>query len=168
MTREEILNEIDDTLAFFRSAKVKVGETLTHARNVVAKKGSEEAYNKGLEDAWEFVRKTITAVNPQEAYKLLDFFGVANYRDIYKEYTPQEALAKLEAYEKEHAENIKVGDVVKSKYGECIGVVVKIYGNGCYVLFDDGSAGSQRIDGFEKTGKHIDIQSVLEQIGGAE
>ena len=34
-------------------ARVKTNEALCHARNVVMNsKGNEEAYNKGLEDAW--------------------------------------------------------------------------------------------------------------------
>lgn len=131
-----------------------------------------EAYNKGLEDAWEFVRKTITAVNPQEAYKLLDFFGVANYRDIYKEYTPQEALAKFEAYEKEKAE-IKVGDVVETTdlIDVFNGVVLDFkdsLDDEVVVLNENGCVDVWKIEDCKKTGKHIDIQSVLEQIGGAE
>lgn len=125
----------------------------------------KEAYNKGLGDAWEFVTKTNTSVHPREAFKLLDFFGVANYRDIYVEYTPQEALAKLEAYEK--GKEIKVGDVVEGKEVNVMGVVVKTRIDGMVsILFRDGSVGNHKLTNLEKTGKHIDIQKILEQIAG--
>lgn len=158
MTREEILNEIDDTLAFFRSAKVKVGETLTHARNVVAKKGSEEAYNKGLEDAWELASK----ISHYTSYSLLDRFEAVEAMCVFDEYTYQEALAKLEAYEK--ANEIKVGDVVEYCTDNEKAVVLAIEGRELKTLTESTKCEMWFRENVKKTGKHIDIQSILEQI----
>lgn len=166
MSNEEIVKEIDEATRLMAEARVKTNEALCHARNVVMNsKGNEEAYNKGLEDAWKFVTKTNTSVHPREAFRLLDFFGVANYRDIYVEYTPQEALAKLEAYEKE--QNIKVGDVVETE--DCNGVVIDQYADDrYYILTENGCVEDWCYAEIAKTGKHIDLTDLFKQIGGAE
>lgn len=121
-----------------------------------------KVYSKGLNDVWEFVRKTGTVENREEAMKIIDFFGVENYRDIYRNFTPQEALAKLEAYEKK----IEVGDVVRLKGSDKEYVVTTIDEDRCNEIYcgvsKDGRWFSQC--NVEKTGKHIDIQSVLSQI----
>lgn len=122
-----------------------------------------KALDEGRNEVWEFVRKTNTSVHPQKAVELLDFFGVNNYRDIFIEYTPQEALAKLEAYEKEQNE-IKVGDIVYNDDTMEEGVVTRIDNDEVFMLYDDGSCGNT-YGNLTKTGKHIDIQSVLKQIG---
>ena len=79
--------------------------------------------------------------------------------------TPIEAMAKLEAYEKEQNE-IKVGDVVISDAGHKALVVGFDKGNkdGIFVMRNDGVTGLRVKQSYTKTGKHIDIQSVLEQI----
>lgn len=120
-----------------------------------------EAYNKGLEDIWKLLDKT-ESMSDDEYY---DCFGESVYDGITK-LTPQEALAKLEAYEKEQAE-IKVGDVVKCEILRNEAVVTRLdTRNDGYitVIFEDGSGGVVRKDEYKKTGKHIDIQSLLEQI----
>lgn len=123
----------------------------------------KEAYDKGLNDAWELANK----LNNMVVQDIMDIYGFCLDRDeVFEVMTPQEALSKLEAYEKEQA-LIKIGDVVKHCSVDSVGVVVKMHCNDrCYVLFRDGSGGIHKISEFEKTGKHIDIQKILEQIGG--
>ena len=164
MDREELIKEIDNATSTMRETKKIVNEALNKVRSVAYSANNEEAYSKGLEDAWEFVRKTNTAVHPREAFRLLDFFDVANYRDIYVEYTPQEALAKLEIYEK--SKEINVGDVVESINTGRLGVITRVDKDAKYVMFADGMAGAFAHDDIRKTGKHIDINCVLEQIKG--
>ena len=133
----------------------------------------DEAYNKGLEDAWELAKK----LWHNDAEKNDGIYGIGYFIDIANEYTPQEALAKLEAYEKKEQAKIKVGDVVTDKEHEVEILVTIIYTthfDGIKVNADNecGKFGATYsgmcIRDFEKTGKHIDIQSVLQQIGGAE
>ena len=132
----------------------------------------EESYNKGLNDAWEFIRKTDMAKRPSEAMELLDFFGVKKYRDIFRNYTPQEALAKLKAYEAQS--KIEVGDVIKAKdfVSNVEILVTKIYTEDStfdgFKIMPKSEFGEtyydREIEPFEKTNKHIDITSILKQI----
>ena len=123
----------------------------------------EMAYNKGLQDAWELARKISNL--PQRM--IYDIFQIedAYLLDVFTDNTYQEALAKIEAYDKKQ-EKIKVGDVVEHKDGiksvvmdvleEQIAVFTE---NGCIELWiNQGNV--------KKTGKHIDIESLLKQIGG--
>lgn len=126
----------------------------------------DECYNKGLNDAWELVQR-LCNIPPKEIELI---FCVDNLiwdereiiEVIIKQNTPQEALAKLEAYEKEQNE-IKVGDIVYNDNTMEEGVVTHIDNGEVFMLYDDGSCGNT-YGNLTKTGKHIDIQSVLEQI----
>ena len=122
----------------------------------------ERYYEKGLDDAWK-VAKKIQGLDCKIREKI---YGIYKMLVIFEKFTPQEALAKLEAYEKEQAE-IKVGDVVKD--GKKYFLVTKKYNNTFEGMSDEGYlyCGLSLRD-CEKTGKHIDIQSVLAQIGGAD
>lgn len=130
-----------------------------------------EAYNKGLEDVWKLVNKIheMGYGNVIEVFPEINGLIGCEIVNIVEKYTPQEALAKLEAYEKEQTE-IKVGDVV-----ECINDDTKavVMDNGSQtflwqVFTENGCIELWKECEFVKTGKHIDIQSVLQQIGGAE
>ena len=48
-------------------------------------------------------------------------------------------------------------------------MVTNLYPNNmAYSIFGDGSAGMHELNNFKKTGRHIDIDSFLKQIGGEE
>lgn len=126
---------------------------------------NSEAYIKGMEDAWNLAIKlwlptNYGGVTDSEVRNIFD----CDYYAIAKLYTPQEALAKLEAYEK--SKEIKAGDVVESINTGRIGVITKVEENGKYVIFADGTSGMFAHDDIRKTGRHIDITSVLEQLKG--
>ena len=58
---------------------------------------------------------------------------------------------------------IIVGDIVDAEYGRC--VVTRISNGGVLVLLrDDGVAGLSTLDNVTKTGRHIDIETVLKEI----
>ena len=127
-----------------------------------------EAYNKGLEDgrndAWKLANKIADTLTTSERARIFNYVvGGITVVDILRDFAPQEALAKLEAYEK--ANEIKVGDVV-TVCGEKGIVVGYLCGLEEYEVWMDGYGRPQRIckNEIKKTGKHIDIQSVLEQI----
>lgn len=130
----------------------------------------QEQYNRGLQDAWELMRK-ITTCNYRkgglDSNELLVIFGTANLFHIIKNFTPQEALAKIEAYEKEQ-EQIKVGDVVEVMGNYCIITSIDKDDKEYDVLWSSGVADSVPFDApfsFKKTGKHLDIASILAEIG---
>ncbi len=133
-------------------------------------------YNKGLNDAWELVRK----INNMQFKEFIKVFERTGYdgrevkMNLIDELTPQEALAKLKAYEE--AQKIEVGDVVTNENHEVEILVTEIDDyertfNGIKVTPTDelGNLGGvytvMLMCKFKKTGKHIDIKSILEQIG---
>lgn len=117
-----------------------------------------EGYDKGLADAWELAKKFWYLGN-RECKKI---FGFEFSIDILEHFTPQEALAKLKAYDDS---KIEVGDVVESDSG-VKAVIVETADYHFMVFTQYGMVGTWNTTCCKKTGKHIDIQSILEQIGG--
>lgn len=130
--------------------------------NNAIKEKCDKSYNKGLEDAWKLYNIALTMPR-NELCKILNI-EPCSLAELIESISPQEALAKLETYEKENA--IKVGDVVESINTGRLGVITRVEENGKYVVFADGMSGMFAHDDIRKTGKHIDITSVLEQLKG--
>lgn len=136
----------------------------------------DEAYIKGLNDAWELSKKLWlpTSYGGKNSEEVMKIFG-CDYYAISKLFTPQEALAKLEAYEKQQAE-IKVGDVVIPKAGKYRenekGVVIGLYSKDdllrISVIHKNKSGNIENTyyhkENLVKTGKHIDIQKILDEL----
>ena len=121
-----------------------------------------KALNEGRNEVWGLAKK----LWHNDARTNDDIYGVEYFIDIANKYTPQEALTKLEAYEKEQAE-IKEGDVVKIESTKERYIILAIYGKTIWGYSCQGvESPLQELDGvtITKTGKHIDIQSVLSQI----
>lgn len=134
----------------------------------------ERYYEKGLNDGrnevWELAKKI--AVEPEivgyDGMQLHDIFGFSDMDGVFTSYSPQEALAKLEAYEKEQEkvrQKIMVGDIVTLEDGTK-GVVMDEDGVDNVVIFTENGCIEAWMNKkyITKTGKHIDIQSLLEQI----
>ena len=120
-----------------------------------------KALNEGRNEVWELAKK----LWHNDAKTNDDIYGIEYFIDIANEYTPQEALVKLEAYEK--SKEIKVGDIVKD--GKNYFLVTKRYDNTFEGMSDEGYlyCGLSLRD-CEKTGKHIDLTDIFKQIGGAD
>lgn len=174
MNREEILKEIDEAMSMLKETRRKVNGAFSHARNIVVRNGDDvEGYNKGLEDAWKLGKKIADTLSTSERAKIFGYVvnGIT-VTDILRDFTPQEALDKLEAYERKQAE-IKIGDVVTFDTGGIKFVCTKDNVNNdytkCHLMASDGSVWEEcDKEKLQKTGKHIDISSILEQIGGTE
>lgn len=117
---------------------------------------TDEAYNKGLNDAWKLARKIIlpSLMGGYTADEIKNIFDKNTYILVMSDFTPQEALAKVKPYEEKRNE-IRVGDVVIKK--GCIeSIVTKIDGHIVYRLFRDGSCAScTNKKDLKKTGKHF-------------
>lgn len=121
-------------------------------------------------EAWEIAKK-ILLYPSQGGYNSGELEEIFGRTEHLWELTPQEAKAKIEAWEAE--KEIKVGDVVietsvlGSKY---IGVVTQITGNqnSVCMAYSDGSVGVTIAKRLKKTGRHVDIEGLLKQIGGDE
>ena len=131
----------------------------------------EEAYEQGLNDAWELALK-FSKMDDSEREKIFDCSNDTFFFD--KEWmTPQEALAKLKASEEaqeqarfeEEMKRIKVGSVVI--WSGVKAVVMDEDGVGNVALFTENGCIEDWIDlkNVTNTGKHIDIQQLLDSIG---
>lgn len=122
-----------------------------------------KTYEQGLEDAW----RTINAIYHMTVRERKEVFCEQELCNIFA-MTPQEALAKLEAYEKEQ-EEINVGDVVTifPRSGGQYNAIVVYVKSEKYIdaIYSDGiTTNNVPPKLYKKTGKHIDISSILEQI----
>ena len=131
-------------------------------------KGYEAGKSKGMCDAWACAG-TVWMMIDEVRNKI---FNTSNLGDIFDSYTASEAIVKIKEYEekKKADDEIKVGDEVQS--GIKKGIVIDIESDGnspIKILWDEPlhcnnwtTAGAKSI----KTGRHFDIQSLLNQIRG--
>ena len=183
-----------------------------------AQKEIDEAYQRGLDDAWECTRKLYL----NGACK--DLFG-EYFNTFIKNHTAQEAIEKLKAYEaeqghsdtidesytigykqannnsksntecdgclyddgiKEHSlchicsnayinywtakpqedEEIKVGDEVETKDGKRFAVTTFLDGDIAVGVCADGLGRGVDLKELRKTGRHFDIEKILEEMRG--
>ena len=132
----------------------------------------DTAYQRGLDEAWKAARRiSVIELNGGLAGKeLMKIYGTMDIHKIYDDNTASEAIAKLKAYEeKQKADNkIEVGDEV-NWLGDCF-IVTRIFQprNGkeqCDGIDDDGCVYHDvLIKDLEKTGRHFDIQKILEEM----
>lgn len=118
------------------------------------------------EEAWEIAKKILLypAHGGFNATELEEIFGRTEHL---WELTPQEAKAKIEAWETE--KEIKVGDEVDICGDKGIVTSFGTDGDRIHVLYLDGIVNSYRKDkDIKKTGRHIDINGILKQIGGTD
>ena len=128
-----------------------------------------QAFNQGAEAAWELARK----INDMDIYDTEEIFieaGAFHLGNVLENYTYPEAAAKVAEWEKAK-EEIKRGDIIRNKYNTSskfcvtdIGCDGHLYGVGRYGLIYS----NQDPEYWEKTGRHIDIDGFLKQIGGEQ
>ena len=131
----------------------------------------EQARAEGEQVAWELARKIVRQpING--GYKQSEFeeiFGCGYISDIFEKYTYSEAAAKVEAWEKAK-EEIKVGDEVEKNDLRDVRFIVT-FTNGRLMngVTQSGLVfANEKPKEWHKTGRHIDVDSFLKQIGGAE
>ena len=124
----------------------------------------DEAYQRGLEDAWEAARKLFSSMADSDIEKAFPIEWNNGGFKALMNLQPQEAIAKLKAYEDKHSDRIEVGDEVKHHF-QGYGVVTRIKevnGKTHYnAVWSNGNTGYYRFDDLKKTGKHYDIASIL-------
>lgn len=123
------------------------------------------------EEAWEIAKNLFANYSNAE---LDDIFGKGWSFPKLMELTPHEAKAKIEAWEAE--KEIKVGDVVRVTLGKLdegetdTALITWVHENNWYDLIMKNGLGYIYVNGerIKKTGRHIDIDGILKQIGGDE
>lgn len=121
------------------------------------------------EEAWGIAKK-IFLRPPYGGFNATELEEIFRNTDLW-ELTPQQAKVKIEAWEAE--KEIKVGDVVietSDAGNEYIGVVTQITSaqKSVCIVYSDGSTNITLTKNIKKTGRHIDIEGILNQIGGNE
>lgn len=118
------------------------------------------------EEAWEIAKKILLYPN-QGGYNSGELEEIFGRTEHLWEFTPHEAKAKIEAWEAE--KEIKVGDEVDICGDKGIVTSFGTDGDSIHVLYLDGIVNSYRKDkDIKKTGRRIDINGLLKQIGGNE
>ena len=120
----------------------------------------------GQNEAWELVRK----IFDMETNDIEDIFikeDAWNLGTVLNNYTYQEAAAKVAEWEK--IKEIKVGDILEDRDEGNKVIVTSLKGRVICLLWDDGRIGTTYVELakgiFRNTGRHIDIDSFLKQIG---
>lgn len=126
----------------------------------------DDAYQRGLNEAWECARKLFSSMADSDIEKAFPiewnnggFHALINLQ-------PQEAIAKLKAYEKKQSDKIKVGDEVR--WCRDLIVITRLYMDGgfkwCDGISKDGRAFHVLEESVSKTNRHFDIESILEDM----
>ena len=168
MEKEELKDENERLKAENEKMSVKID-----AYELCGDQHEEEynqAFNQGAEAAWELARK----INDMDIYDTEEIFieaGAFHLGNVLENYTYPEAAAKVTEWEKTK-EEIKVGDIVKIREGNNNDL--------CVLCMSTDKKYYNAVDGYgavynmltkemiTKTGRHIDIDSFLKQIGGEE
>ena len=127
----------------------------------------DTAYQKGLEDAWNIARKITVETDDGgvSISALYEMFGTESMCKIMKNNTVYDATDKLKAYEKKYPDKIKVGDEVTHKSDSISWTAVVTQNvNGILTLMGMTGAIAEGYDEkcFVKTGRHFDIEKILE------
>ena len=130
----------------------------------------DEAYQAGLNDAWEAARRIVvdTDHGGLALGTLSEIFGTQSYSYIMRENTAQEAIDKIKTYDNKRSDRIEVGDIVERYVDgklDSKGIYLQEDGGYWRCLFDTGAVFmtfAYPKGQFKKTGKHYDIASILE------
>lgn len=130
---ENLADEIRKTIESVKDMKIQVGginNYLSTLENLVRNDITDqvdEAYRKGLDDAWEAAKKIV--LNPDEGGTnlpdLFAIFGNSSMQNVFRNYSASQVIAKLEAYEeKQKAEPNKgkwknIVEGIEYAFGTC-------------------------------------------------
>lgn len=179
--------EIRDQIENIKKLKISVGEINNHlsALEGLCRDSKEEAYQKGLEEgkkafdllesernseyqrglneAWEAARK-IVCDDSFDWNTLMRIFDSRSFEVIFGNFSASEAVARLRAYEENKDDSIKVGDevVTRGVIPDNTFLVTKVTESTVYGISNDGSWNFYNKNSVTKTGKHYDIQFILE------
>lgn len=127
----------------------------------------KEAYNNGLNDAWECAKKiaTDTGLNYEE---LGEIFGYTSMDTILTRFSASEAIDRIKKYEdkqKKVDDEIHVGDEVYSLDSKYKYVVLAFLDNGkIFVLSGRGLTGLFISNQLHKTGRKYPIMEILKKL----
>jgi len=121
-------------------------------KDIDIKSKTNAAYRKGLDDAWEAVKK-LARMDTDTSEFITGYFGL---HSIMHNLTASEAIEKIRQHEQEQ-EQIQVGDEVRNVKSGWTAVVTRISDDDCLTLMDGNGAiaDGYEITRFTKTGRHF-------------
>ena len=132
--------------------------------------GYKDGVNDGRNEAWEAARKIV--LSPDEGGTslpdLFAMFGNGSMQSVFRNYSASEAIAKLKAYEEKQEadedDKIEVGDVVRLCRHKVPYIVTSCDGDDDTYILMTVNGGFIKAEKYNvrKTGRHFDIQSILE------
>ena len=164
MEKEELKDENERLKAENKKMSIKID-----AYELCGDQHEEEynqAFNQGAEAAWELARK----INDMDIYDTEEIFieaGAFHLGNVLENYTYPEAAAKVAEWEKAK-EEIEVGDVIRiNEDSDFYGLVININPESriAFVVSENRSLSFISLECCIKTGRHIDVDSFLKQIG---
>ena len=137
-----------------------LNKVLNEFNNIV----SEPARTEGQEEAWKLALKLryMDYEDKVECFSL-EYDGKEKWIEVMEKYTYAEAAEKVAEWEKAK-EEICVGDVVE--VNGLYAIVTYEYEEFASIVHADGQTYFGRKDVMTKTGRHIDVNAWLAQIGG--
>lgn len=165
LVKAKIASELNKYGCDYILAELKKGSFLLQEDDIV------QDTDMTAEEAWEIAKKLFADYSDAE---LDEIFGKGWSFPKLMELTPQQAKAKIEEWET--AKEIKVGDEVALKSDPCnndykffVTYIDKIKGRiGGWSGFDGGVFAEREIKRYKKTGRRIEIDGLLQKIGGDE
>ena len=162
--------ELKDAISDMQECRELIGKANMRLNNIITQRKADmqkkldDAYQKGLVDAWDAARK-IALMDTETSENVTGYFGLFR---IMENLTPGEAISKLRAYEEEK-DKIHVGDEIKqvSDSGIPTGlvcVVTRISGDSMSGISSEGYTvfcNSQVNRYWKKTDRHFDVESIL-------
>lgn len=121
---QEIRNEIDN----IKQLKIDVDDINNHLSVLEGlcrdrnKKVVDDAYQRGLDDAWETAKKIALGFNDGgfTTHYLKEVFGSVSFQYAFKNYSASEAIEKLKAYEGHRDKDLCSGCVWEDRFdGDC-------------------------------------------------
>ena len=167
---EKTPKEIEQQIKNFAEKMYQAGYADSNNTNLI-----DEAYQEGLNDAWECFKKLVYPVKDGgfSTERLCEIFGTSLPSHIIRDFSPSEAIQKIKDYEerkKQKDAEICVGDEVYTSLDENFKyIVTRIYRYDELVanlLSQNGTWGRvMKLSNLHKTGKHYDaIEEVLKEL----
>lgn len=128
----------------------------------------EDARKQGQDEVWELAKKLCFSAKSGgwTVEEMVEIFELSGVCEILKELTAQEAIKKVNDFERKKLE-ISVGDEIKDKVNSSIiETVVQVGRDFYYGITKDGNFSGITKSNAVKTGRHFDIQSILDDMKG--
>lgn len=167
---------VETGIIFHKSGLYDVDINNNHVvvSKVNERKAIEEAYQKGLDDAWECAKRialTKTDVNCPyfTVAELEKIFGYSSLQSVFDTYSALEAVEKVKVHEQQKANEIKVSDIITD--GKINYLVIDITDKSYVALqgtdFEPVYIGKDYIKSYHNLHDSKDMRKIAEEINKA-